>query len=132
LDVNPGLSLQRQLRWPLRLSSLKAKFQRKNIYVQPSHLFKIFSSMYVTVKIFFYFFILWLPWKMVCEWKMGSFGFNLFFSSHPGGEEQWTSHPPEEQKTRVRIPPRHKDFRENIPMLLCILDLICFVCVLEK
>jgi hypothetical protein len=28
----------------------------------------------------------------------------------------WTSHPPQEQKTRVQIPPRNEVFRENIAM----------------
>jgi hypothetical protein len=36
----------------------------------------------------------------------------------PGGAAQWTSHPTQEQKTRVRIPPGYKVFRENIAMLL--------------
>jgi hypothetical protein len=49
----------------------------------------------------------------------------------PGGVAQWTSHPPKEQKTRVRIPPGYKVFKENIAMLLCIImDLICIFCVL--
>jgi hypothetical protein len=47
--------------------------------------------------------------------------------------EQWTSHPPKEQKTRVRIPPGVKDFRENIAVLLLgSFDLTCIVCVLKK
>jgi hypothetical protein len=44
----------------------------------------------------------------------------MFFSSYaknlgyrPGGVAQWTSHPPQEQKTRVRIPPGYKVFREK-------------------
>jgi DNA-binding transcriptional regulator/RsmH inhibitor MraZ len=46
---------------------------------------------------------------------------------------QCTSHPPQEHKTRVRIPPgKKKVFRENIAMLLGIVDLICIVCVLKK
>jgi hypothetical protein len=32
---------------------------------------------------------------------------------------QWTSNPPQEQKTWVRIPPGYKVFRELIAMLLC-------------
>jgi hypothetical protein len=35
-----------------------------------------------------------------------------------GGVAQWSWHPPEEQKIRVRIPPRCKFFRENMTMLL--------------
>jgi hypothetical protein len=31
--------------------------------------------------------------------------------------------PPQEQETRVRIPPGYKVFRENIAMLLCKIDL---------
>jgi hypothetical protein len=45
---------------------------------------------------------------------------------------QWTSHPPQEPKTRVRIPPGYKVFMENVGMLLSIIDFICIVCVLEK
>jgi hypothetical protein len=45
---------------------------------------------------------------------------------------QWTSHPPEEQNARVQIPPGCKVFKENIAMLMSIIDLICIVCVLEK
>jgi hypothetical protein len=38
---------------------------------------------------------------------------------------QWISHL--EQKTRVRIPPEIKDFREIVSMLLCLINLICIV-----
>jgi hypothetical protein len=50
----------------------------------------------------------------------------------PGGMARWTSHPPQEQKTRVRIPPGYRVFRENKAMLFCLIDLICIVCVLKK
>jgi hypothetical protein len=33
---------------------------------------------------------------------------------NPGGADQMSSHPPEDQKIRVRIPPGCKVFRENI------------------
>jgi hypothetical protein len=32
---------------------------------------------------------------------------------------QWTSHPTQEQKTRVQIPPGYKVFRKNMAVLLC-------------
>jgi hypothetical protein len=31
----------------------------------------------------------------------------------PVGVAQWTSHPPQEQKTRVRIPPGYKVFKSD-------------------
>jgi hypothetical protein len=40
-------------------------------------------------------------------------------------------HPPQEQKTRFRIAPGFKVFRENIAMLLCIFDLTGIVCVFK-
>jgi hypothetical protein len=46
----------------------------------------------------------------------------------PGGRAQWSLHPPQEQQTRVRIPPRYKVFREIEVVLLCIIDLI-HVCI---
>jgi hypothetical protein len=36
------------------------------------------------------------------------------------GQVKWTSHLPHEQKTRVRIRPGYKVFKENIAMLLCL------------
>jgi hypothetical protein len=36
------------------------------------------------------------------------------FQSFPGGVAQWTSHPPQEQKTRVRIPPGYKIFSRAV------------------
>jgi hypothetical protein len=45
---------------------------------------------------------------------------------------QWTSHPPQRQEARVRIPPEDKVFRENIAILLCLIDLICIVYALKK
>jgi hypothetical protein len=54
------------------------------------------------------------------------------FNKSPGGVAQWISHPPQVQKTRVRIPPGYKVFRENIAVLLFIIDAICLVCVLKK
>jgi hypothetical protein len=60
----------------------------------------------------------------------------MYSKIHPvdcgGGVAQWTSHPHQKQKTRVRIPPGYEDFREIIAMLLCKIDLICIVCVLKK
>jgi hypothetical protein len=50
----------------------------------------------------------------------------------PGGMAQRTSHQPQRQQPRVRIPPGYKVFRENIPMLLCVFVLKCIVCVLKK
>jgi hypothetical protein len=41
-------------------------------------------------------------------------------------------HPPQELKTRVRIPPGYKDMGENVAMLPCFIDLICIVCVLKR
>jgi hypothetical protein len=38
---------------------------------------------------------------------------------------------PQKQKTWVRIPPGCQVFRENISMLLCVIDL-CIVCVLKR
>jgi hypothetical protein len=32
---------------------------------------------------------------------------------------QWTLHPPQKQKTRVRIPPGYKLFRKNIAVFVC-------------
>jgi hypothetical protein len=53
---------------------------------------------------------------------------NTYFTRH-GGVAQRPSHPPQEQKTRVRIPPGYKVFWEkNIAMLLCKIDLIFIVC----
>jgi hypothetical protein len=49
----------------------------------------------------------------------------------PGGMAQGTSHQPQRQQTRFRIPPGYKVFRENIAMLLCFFDLACTVCVLK-
>jgi hypothetical protein len=46
------------------------------------------------------------------------------YISSPGGVAQWTSHPPLEHKTRVRIPPGYKVFRENIAMRMCVIDVI--------
>jgi hypothetical protein len=46
-----------------------------------------------------------------------------------GGVAQWTSHPSQEQKTRVQIPPGYKVFGENIATLFCVIDLIYIVCV---
>jgi hypothetical protein len=34
-----------------------------------------------------------------------------------GGVAQWTSHPPQDPKTRVQIPPGYKVFREFIALL---------------
>jgi hypothetical protein len=51
--------------------------------------------------------------------------FLTFSTISPGGVAQVTSHPPQEQKTQVRIPPGYKGFRENIAMLLCILNMQC-------
>jgi hypothetical protein len=48
----------------------------------------------------------------------------------PGGMAPWMSHPPQEQKTRVRIPPGYKDIRKNTSVLLCMIYLICIACVL--
>jgi hypothetical protein len=42
---------------------------------------------------------------------------------------QWTSHPPQELKTRVRIPPGYKVFKDAMAMMVCIFYLICIVCV---
>jgi hypothetical protein len=39
----------------------------------------------------------------------------------PFGVAQQTSHPPQEQKTRVQIPQGYKVFRKNIAMLLWIM-----------
>jgi hypothetical protein len=39
------------------------------------------------------------------------------FSLPWGGVAQWTLHPPQEQKTRVRIPPGYTVFREDITVL---------------
>jgi hypothetical protein len=44
-----------------------------------------------------------------------------------GSVVQWTSHQPPEQKTRVRIKPGFKVFRENIAIMFEI-DLTCMVC----
>jgi hypothetical protein len=41
-----------------------------------------------------------------------------------GGVAQWTTHKPQERKTRVRI----SGFREIIAMLLFTIHLICIVC----
>jgi hypothetical protein len=43
----------------------------------------------------------------------------------------WTSHPPQEQKTRVRIPLDYKVFRKSIAMLLFIIDQHC-LCLIVK
>jgi hypothetical protein len=40
----------------------------------------------------------------------------------------WTSHPPQKQKTRVRIPPGYKVFGEIISMLLCRYNLLMYLC----
>jgi hypothetical protein len=48
----------------------------------------------------------------------------------PGGVAQSTSHSPQEQKSRVRIPQGYKVFKEFKAMLSCRIDLICIVCVL--
>jgi hypothetical protein len=40
----------------------------------------------------------------------------------PGGVAQWTSHPTLQPMTRFRIPPEHKVVRENIAMLLSIIN----------
>jgi hypothetical protein len=45
-----------------------------------------------------------------------------------GGVAQWTSHLPQEQKTKDRIPPGFKVFRENIATLLCMIDLMNYWC----
>jgi hypothetical protein len=50
----------------------------------------------------------------------------------PCGVAQWTSHPPQGQKTRVRIPPGCKVFREIIALLLCVTDLLCIVRLFVK
>jgi hypothetical protein len=47
----------------------------------------------------------------------------------PGGVAQWASYLPLEKKTRVRMPPGYKVFRENMVMMLCVTCLICIVCV---
>jgi hypothetical protein len=60
------------------------------------------------------------------------FKVNVFQLALDGGVAQWASHPPQEQKTRVRVPPGCKVFRGNIAMLLSIFDLICNVRVLKK
>jgi hypothetical protein len=66
-------------------------------------------------------------------------GFNCL-----GGVAQGTFHLPQEQKTRVQIPPGCKGLGKNIIMLttiknkqnvamqLCVIDLICIHCVLKK
>jgi hypothetical protein len=46
--------------------------------------------------------------------------------------EKWTSHPPQEQNSRVRIPSEYSVFMEKIAMLLNIIDLIHNVCELKK
>jgi hypothetical protein len=43
-----------------------------------------------------------------------------------GGVAQWTSHPPRDQKTRVRISPERKISSENMA-ILCTIDLIWIV-----
>jgi hypothetical protein len=45
---------------------------------------------------------------------------------------QWTSHPLQRLKTRVQFLPWYTVLRENIAMLLCVIDLICNVWVLKK
>jgi hypothetical protein len=44
----------------------------------------------------------------------------------PGGAAHWTSHPPQEQKTQVQIPPGYNVFRAIIAMLLYLMDLHCW------
>jgi hypothetical protein len=51
----------------------------------------------------------------------------------PGGVAQCTSHPPLQQKTRVRIPLGYKILMENIAMLLRTIELMhCFCVEKEK
>jgi hypothetical protein len=45
---------------------------------------------------------------------------------HPGGVAQWTSHPPQEKKTRVQIHPGHKVLGKNTAVLLCMIDLFYY------
>jgi hypothetical protein len=68
---------------------------------------------------------------LVAENVNGS-GKRIFHSRCPGGVAQWTSHPPQLQQTRVRIPPGYKVLRKNIAMLFGVFELICIVCVLKK
>jgi hypothetical protein len=42
----------------------------------------------------------------------------------PGGVTQWTSHPPQEQKSRVRILQRARGFLGNIAVLSSMTDFI--------
>jgi hypothetical protein len=42
---------------------------------------------------------------------------------------QWTSQPPQEQQSLVRIPPGYKVFKENLAMPSCIIDVICIIWV---
>jgi hypothetical protein len=44
----------------------------------------------------------------------------------------WTSHPPQEQNTRVRIPPGYYVFGEISAMQLFTIDLLGIACVLKK
>jgi hypothetical protein len=47
-----------------------------------------------------------------------------------GGVAQWTTHPPQEKKARVRIPPGEKVFRETCSAAF--LHLKCIVFVLKQ
>jgi hypothetical protein len=52
---------------------------------------------------------------------------------NPSGVALWTTHPPWDQKTRVRNSQRCRDFRYNIATLLyTYIDLKCIVCVLKQ
>jgi hypothetical protein len=50
----------------------------------------------------------------------------------PGGVAQWTSRPPLDRKTRVRIPPVFQGFRETVTMLLLTIDVIRIVGVPKR
>jgi hypothetical protein len=44
----------------------------------------------------------------------------------PGGVAQWTPHPPQERKPRVRIPPGYKIFGGNMSMLTLHMHGLCW------
>jgi hypothetical protein len=51
------------------------------------------------------------------QMKASLFNSNVFALACSSGVAQWSSNPHKQQKTRVRIPPRYKVFREIIIML---------------
>jgi hypothetical protein len=53
----------------------------------------------------------------------------LKFHALDGGMAQWTSLPPQEEMARVRIPPGYKVFKENITMLMCIVNFCSMHCL---